>query len=278
MLGKLLKYEMKASARTLLPLYIGTLVVAVICSIWSALIVDNAEVNGSDLWVNGPLDGGMITGFVFLLLFALCVAIMVLTAMIVIQRFNKSLIGDEGYLMFTLPVTHAQLLSSKLIAGLLWVVVGTIVMGLASLIIFVPVFLAVPDMDWAYFWNEVQYVLSQYNPFPQIGLSVVAGVLTIVATILTIYLSIMIGQMEQCSKYRVAISVVMFFVINWLFSLIGTSVLNVLSLDWNSYISSAAEFGALYNQMMAVDIVGALVQCAICFAAVVWMMKKKLNL
>lgn len=28
MLGKLLKYEMKASARTLLPLYIGTLAVA----------------------------------------------------------------------------------------------------------------------------------------------------------------------------------------------------------------------------------------------------------
>ena len=82
---------------------------------------------------------------------------MVLTAMIAIQRFNKSLIGDEGYLMFTLPVTHTQLLNSKLIASLLWVVVGTIVMGLASLIIFVPVFLAVPDMDWAYFWNCLLY-------------------------------------------------------------------------------------------------------------------------
>lgn len=33
MLGKLLKYEMKASARTLLPLYIGTLAVALICGI-----------------------------------------------------------------------------------------------------------------------------------------------------------------------------------------------------------------------------------------------------
>lgn len=277
MLGKLLKYEMKASARTLLPLYLGTLIVAVICAVQAAMMVGTGNVNGG-WWIEGPLDSGVITGFIFLLFFALCVAIMVLTAMIVIQRFNKSLIGDEGYLMFTLPVTHAQLLNSKLIAGLLWVVVGTIVMGLASLIIFMPVFLAVPDMDWAYFWNEVQYMLSQYNPFSQIALSVVAGLLTIVATILTVYLSIMIGQMEQCSKYRVAVSVVMFFVINWLFSLIGTNVLNVLSLDWNNYIGSSAEFVALYNRMMAADIAGTLIQCAICFAAVVWMMKKKLNL
>ena len=277
MLGKLLKYEMKASARTLLPLYLGTLIVAVICAVQAAMMVGTGNVNGG-WWIEGPLDSGVITGFIFLLFFALCVAIMVLTAMIVIQRFNKSLIGDEGYLMFTLPVTHTQLLNSKLIASLLWVVVGTIVMGLASLIIFMPVFLAVPDMDWAYFWNEVQYMLSQYNPFSQIALSVVAGLLTIVATILTVYLSIMIGQMEQCSKYRVAVSVVMFFVINWLFSLIGTSVLNVLSLDWNNYVVSAAEFSALYNKMMAVGIAGTLIQCAICFAAVVWMMKKKLNL
>ena len=277
MLGKLLKYEMKASARTLLPLYLGTLIVAVICAVQAAMMVGTGNVNGG-WWIEGPLDSGVITGFIFLLFFALCVAIMVLTAMIAIQRFNKSLIGDEGYLMFTLPVTHTQLLNSKLIASLLWVVVGTIVMGLASLIIFMPVFLAVPDMDWAYFWNEVQYMLSQYNPFSQIALSVVAGLLTIVATILTVYLSIMIGQMEQCSKYRVAVSVVMFFVINWLFSLIGTSVLNVLSLDWNNYVVSAAEFSALYNKMMAVGIAGALIQCSICFAAVVWMMKKKLNL
>lgn len=277
MLGKLLKYEMKASARTLLPLYLGTLIVAVICAVQAAMMVGTGNVNGG-WWIEGPLDSGVITGFIFLLFFALCVAIMVLTAMIAIQRFNKSLIGDEGYLMFTLPVTHTQLLNSKLIASLLWVVVGTIVMGLASLIIFMPVFLAVPDMDWAYFWNEVQYMLSQYNPFSQIALSVVAGLLTIVATILTVYLSIMIGQMEQCSKYRVAVSVVMFFLINWLFSLIGTSVLNVLSLDWNNYVVSAAEFSALYNKMMAVGIAGALIQCAICFAAVVWMMKKKLNL
>ena len=268
---------MKASARTLLPLYLGTLIVAVICAVQAAMMVGTGNVNGG-WWIEGPLDSGVITGFIFLLFFALCVAIMVLTAMIAIQRFNKSLIGDEGYLMFTLPVTHTQLLNSKLIASLLWVVVGTIVMGLASLIIFMPVFLAVPDMDWAYFWNEVQYMLSQYNPFSQIALSVVAGLLTIVATILTVYLSIMIGQMEQCSKYRVAVSVVMFFLINWLFSLIGTSVLNVLSLDWNNYVVSAAEFSALYNKMMAVGIAGALIQCAICFAAVVWMMKKKLNL
>lgn len=272
MLGKLLKYEMKASARTLLPLYIGTLVVALICAVQTALMINRSQVDGG-WWLEGA-DNSMVTGFIFLLFFALCVAIMVLTAIIIIQRFNKSLIGDEGYLMFTLPVTHTQLLSSKLIAGLLWVIIGTIVMGLSAVLIWAPSFLMMPELDWAAFWNEVQYLLQTYNPFPQIGLSLIAGVLTIVATILTVYLSIMIGQTEQCSKHRMVIAVVMFFVISWLFGLMDTGVINATG----GYLDHGAEFGAMYNRLMCIDIGVTLLQAAACFAGVVWMMKKKLNL
>ena len=41
MLGKLLKYELKASARTLLPLYAGTLLIALVCGVSMAIRVDN---------------------------------------------------------------------------------------------------------------------------------------------------------------------------------------------------------------------------------------------
>ena len=133
MLGKLLKYEMKASARTLVPLYIGTLVVAAICSIQVALTF--GQPNNADVWMSvGTFrTSSNVAGFLFLLFFGLCVAITVLTIMTVIQRFNTSLIGNEGYLMFTLPVTHAQLLSSKLIGAMLWSVIGTCVMFLAQI-------------------------------------------------------------------------------------------------------------------------------------------------
>lgn len=276
MLGKLLKYEMKASARTLLPLYIGTLAVALVCGIQVTMLISSEVGTVVDSLFAG---NSIILAFTFLLFFALCVAIVVLTAMIIIQRFNKNLIGDEGYLMFTLPVSHVQLLTSKLTAGLLWVIVGTVVMGLAGIIICVPAaFVAAADqVDWAYFWNEVQYLFNMWNPFASIGLWIVDVVLTIVATILTVYISIMIGQTEQFDKHRVAVSVVAFFLINWLFTFVYTNLLYLLSYSTTS-IMDATAFTSVINGMLGIDIVMTLIQCAICFAGTIWFMKKKLNL
>ncbi len=276
MLGKLLKYEMKASARTLLPLYIGTLVAAVICGVQTAAVVGN--VNGSDVWIRiGAYSGNnVISLFMFLLFFCLCVAIMVLTAMIVIQRFNKNLIGDEGYLMFTLPITHVQLLSSKLIAGLLWVLIGTAIMSLSGLLIGLPTVLLNLD-QWNALWNEILYTLDYWNGLsPYVFSTALNGIFCIVAFILLVYLSIMVGQMEQFNKHRVAVSVVLFFLINWAFNLVKTVLFDAMGLDL--FQSLVFEEASAYNLMMWSDMVFLAVQCALCFAGIIWLMKKKLNL
>lgn len=273
MLGKLLKYEMKASARTLLPLYVGTLVAAVICGVQTAMMV--GDVNDSDVWVRiGAYEASnWISGFMFLLFLGLCVAIMVLTAMIVIQRFNKNLIGDEGYLMFTLPVTHVQLLSSKLIASLLWVLIGTVIMGLSGLLIGLPVMLCNLD-QWSALWNEILYTMNYWSELvPYVFSTALNGIVGVVAFILVVYLSIMVGQMEQFNKHRVAVSVVLFFLINWVFSLVESVLFNAMGLDLFQSMTTQT-----YNMMMWSDIAFAAVQCALCFAGIIWLMKKKLNL
>ena len=284
MLGKLLKYEMKASARTLLPLYVGTMVVALICGIQLALMT--TSINGSDVWfsVVGHRNDSLLSMFMYLLFFGLCVAIVVLTIMIVVQRFNKSLIGDEGYLMFTLPVTQVQLLSSKLIAALLWILIGTVVMGLSAIIMMLPaVFMNLSSLlqGWSYFWNELQYLFSQISvsglQFASSFLSTIfSGLSSIVALILVLYLSIMVAQMEQFSKYRVIIAVVLFFLLNWAFSFVETGIFKLFGLDFfNSFDGTTL---AAYNWLMWGDVLVTVIQCVICFAGTVWLMQKKLNL
>ena len=68
MLGKLLKYELKASARTLLPLYAGTLLIALVCGVSMAIRVDNMNefhqymANGTAVTYGSfadPIDGGI---------------------------------------------------------------------------------------------------------------------------------------------------------------------------------------------------------------------------
>ena len=286
MLGKLLKYELKASSRTLLPLYIGTLIVAGICSM-QVLWLAKYGVNDSRIWVSQPFfKNGALSGFTFLLFFILCAAIMLLTAVIVIQRFNKSLIGDEGYLMFTLPVTHVQLLNSKLIAGLIWVGIGTFVMGLSAMLIFVPMFIAVPEIDLTTAWNDLQYLMEYWQLFLSITVS---GIVNVCYYILVVYLSIMVGQMEQFNQHRVVISVLSFFLINWLFQLLETGFFQLFGM----YVSNPVVvtlFGVGVNSIGMQDTIHQInqvfwfnsgitfLQAAICFISVLWLMKKKLNL
>ena len=271
MLAKLLKYELKSSARTLIPLYIGTLVAAAVCALQVAMMI------GKSSFINMavPFDN-TLSGIVFLLLFAFCVASAVMTAVIIIQRFNRNLIGDEGYLMFTLPVSHKQLICSKLLAALLWMVVGTVVMGIAGLILFCPALLE-PGIDWM---NELQYLWNYWfaDHVPELAtyfvLYTADALLSLVATILTIYLAIMIGQTERFNRHRVAVSVVAFFVLNWIFSALLATLLNILGYA-NIGVAILQQSGIV---IILLDILFNVLQAGVCFHGTEKMMQKKLNL
>lgn len=94
MLGKLIKYDVKALVKILGPL-------------WGVLLVMGLifEIGMSDL---SPIGNGMMV-FSLVVIFAVIVGIFVISVIIIIQRFWKGLLKEEGYLMFTLPVTTRSL-------------------------------------------------------------------------------------------------------------------------------------------------------------------------
>ena len=109
MLGKLLKHEFKATARTMLPMFGVVLVLSVLANLSFTRIADTDS---------GALDilfGLFIVAF-FLGLFTMGVMAMV----VMIQRFYKNVLGDEGYLTLTLPVNVHEILWSKLIVSFVW--------------------------------------------------------------------------------------------------------------------------------------------------------------
>lgn len=56
---------------------------------------------------------------------------LLLTLVLMVYRFYKNLMTDEGYLMFTLPVSRSQLIWSKLLVALVWSVLSTVLAALA---------------------------------------------------------------------------------------------------------------------------------------------------
>ncbi len=270
MLGKLLKYEMKASARTLIPLYIGMLIVAGMCSLTLFMSIPEMAFNSQvNTWM----------AVFYLLFFALCVATVVLTAMVIVQRFNKSLIGDEGYLMFTLPVTHTQLLFSKLITAILWVLAGSLVMLLSGVIIGLPVALTNADsFNWASIWVQLSNILHYTVPY--FIANTVTGFFSIAATILMVYLSIMVAQTERFNQHRVAVAVVLFFLISWAFGAVENILiyggLNAVPDILLTTLTEEAQW--TLSWFLWAQALFMFMQCIICFCGTKWLMQKKLNL
>ena len=111
MLSKLIRYEWKAVARVCIPMYGGLILAAML----THFLLGNLERFSSTLY-------DIITMAMSTLCFGLFMAAFVLTLIIQIQRFSKNLLGDEGYLMFTLPASVSQHITAKLVVAVLLVI------------------------------------------------------------------------------------------------------------------------------------------------------------
>lgn len=121
MLKNLLKYEFRATGRTYGSLYLVWLLVALAMGISMR----------DEVWDNGS---SQIWAYLMFAYFAIGVAIGVVCIVTIIQRFTKNLLGREGYLMHTLPVHPEQLVASKLISSMVWVICSGVV-GILSVLL-----------------------------------------------------------------------------------------------------------------------------------------------
>ena len=123
MLRKLLKHEFRATARIMGPLYLILLVTAMGAN-FSARVMDRA-------------DSRLLNALGALVVMAFVVAIIGVCFMsffLMLQRFYRNLLRDEGYIMFTLPASVHQQVWSKLIVSTVWFVATAVAVILAFLV------------------------------------------------------------------------------------------------------------------------------------------------
>lgn len=209
MFGKLMKYEMKSLSKGLLPLYGAILVVAAI----------NAFMFGSSGGMEMN-DWARVTAI--MLYTALCVSVAVMTLVVIVQRFYKGLLGQEGYLMFTLPVPTWQLTCSKLLGASLMSILSGIV-GVLSVVI-----LGAGTVGWSDFLYSLIQIFDDVDFdviffFVEIVIGMFANV---VASICQIYLAISLGHLSN--RHRVAMSIVWYIAINTMLTFIGAMLTNII--------------------------------------------------
>jgi len=108
MLGKLIKHEFKSTAHAMFGIYLSALITfAIMCLVFVINIKALMKISS------------VVLAFI-------CLAALVITLIAIIGMFNKSLYGNQGYLSFTLPVSGKNLLASKTIVSICWVLISFI--------------------------------------------------------------------------------------------------------------------------------------------------------
>ena len=129
-------------------------------------------------------------------------AAFVVTAVILIQRFYKNLLGSEGYLMFTLPVTVTQHLLSKTI-------IAVVMIALSGIAAFLSIGIFADMSFGTLFVDMIKGVARSGGLLFGLELLVLA-VLGIADMALFVYMCMALGHLA--GKHRLLMSVVWYVV------------------------------------------------------------------
>lgn len=271
MLGKLMKYDFRCMIRKFGPLWLGLIALAAVNGFTVGHVLDNDNVQGFMQFLFGVVP--------IILMFALWVATCVMMIMFVCERFYKGLLGDEGYLMFTLPATTREHIGSKLIVAFVMELI-TGLAALAAMLTFVTVY------DGAGFFQglrELGDFLAHHGmeiPKGTWGFLAQLFVLALAATVCTdlqIYLAIALGHLAR--KNRVAMSVIAFVGINVAVSLLlAASTPLTRGIRLNISITSLEDAIRAGNSALWIVILWQAVKGAIFFFGADAILSRKLNL
>ena len=273
MLRKLMKHEFRATGRIMLPLFLILLVTSV----------------GANFSTRGLLetDNKLLDVLGVLLVMAFAIAIMgvcVMSMVVMVQRFYKNLLQDEGYVMMTLPVSVHQHIWSKLIVSAVWFALTLVVVCLACLIMAFDVELVQQiAAGFRELFQEIYRNLSTYYAIN--GTAIVAEFLVLCfggccAMCLQFYAALAIGH--SFPNHKMAWSVLWFFLIQFIMQFLGgmgimlldESWFHHLLLGWTDNISAMA---SVHLGMVTV-ILGEVVYGAVFYILTTYFLKKRLNL
>ncbi|MBQ8834155.1 MAG: hypothetical protein IJ001_04425 [Oscillospiraceae bacterium] len=236
MFAKLLKHEFRATRGIiglLCAIILGSGVVVGAVVRYMIWMDDHTVMTASD-------EPGVVMILCTLVLLAAILAIAVCgsgSVFFLIFRFYKSRFTDEGYLTFTLPVSHHQLLLSSIantiIGTVLVVLTAFVAIGIAVLL-FLSAFpqeylwadveytvsVGLKDM-WMMLWPQLKEAFAEYGM--EIGLALFSAVSSAVSELVTLMLSVTIGALIA-KKHKILAAIAVYYGINMVMSFVHAMI------------------------------------------------------
>lgn len=254
MLWKLLKYDFRSMFKQF-------------AFIWPAALV-LALINRFTIpWSGG--DSGLLPVITMMVFGGVIFAMFVVAMVFILQRFYRGLLGDEGYLMHTLPVKSWQLVASKLICAI-FVTVISLIVALLSLCLMAP--LNWWDLFDSELWQTIFRGLAKHPDtllyLFEFSLITLAG---LALAMTTLYLAMAVGHLF--SRRRALMSVVAFFAIDIAVNVASDVAGRLGLLNWLDLLANTGDHAAFW-----VATVVMLVPAALFFWGTSYILKTRLNL
>lgn len=262
MLGKLLKYDFKNLYKTLLPIYLITLVITIL-----TVILNNLS-DTSNLF--STINALMMLSYTIILM-----VLVIGTFFLSIRDFYLDFASERGYLTNTLPVKKSTIITSKFITSVTTMISSLIVMFISILI------LVIGNGEWTTFANSFANFFKDI-PGDAVVMLILITVLMIVAYISGLavcYLSIALGQLKNNNKLGFSfLAYIILYIIYEMYFTFALTFIGVISPDFVSSLDSEITVISSVNILF-----GILIGLVVVFTAVVtpitnYILKNKLNL
>lgn len=279
MLGKLFKDEFKAYRMpfgiTFLAGIIFTIFMKIVC-----MLPYQKDIKAT-------IQGIGFYGYYYIIML-----ISVAATVFVVVRFYSTMVGDRGYLTWTLPAKSSTIIWSKLLAGVLWKLIATVVTFLLfGIFVFGNYWLIWDDFAMDITLNETNVtalreiigeLLKMFRPeyLLPMFLGLLAVVVYEVMPQLLVYFCFAIGQLF--GKWRLVASLGCYFLIMILMEILMIAGIAVMAIGG----VSAASVGffenmsvlEIINFVLSIVFVLGILLSVLFFALTNWIFKKHLNL
>lgn len=276
MLGKLIKYEFKATSRYFVPIFIAMILVFFINSLLVYANLNYVEVNE------------VVVGIMIALTFGVIIALSIIEIYVSAKRFAQGVFGDEGYLTNTLPVKTHEIIISKTVVMFLFGLFSFIVMVFSIGMVCVAMYSSLPPEGIKSFWDSLEqaYPFITSDLILAIVFFMISLIIGMISSPLLIFLCVSIGHLKAFVSHKYLVGILSYVIITVIVSIFSSTRFNQIFAGMNStaeYVNPTIEnniqtMTTFLNKLSVESILQSVILIVVCYAATQFIVSRKLNL
>ncbi len=276
MLGKLIKYEFKATSRYFVPIFIAMILVFFINSLLVYANLNYVEVNE------------VVVGIMIALTFGVIIALSIIGIYVSAKRFAQGVFGDEGYLTNTLPVKTHEIIISKTVVMFLFGLFSFIVMAVSIGMVCVAMYSSLPPEGIKSFWDSLEqaYPFITSDLILAIVFFMISLIIGMISSPLLIFLCVSIGHLKAFVSHKYLVGILSYVIITVIVSIFSSTRFDQIFAGMNStaeYVNPTIEnniqtMTTFFNKLSVESILQSVILIVVCYAATQFIVSRKLNL